>query len=81
MTIVTQQILSLAERDVLFRVRQCAYEPCRRWFDGNNPKKEFHADKCRNKAYHSDLTPETILKKRKYMRNKVREWRQRNLAK
>jgi hypothetical protein len=78
MIIVTQKILSLAERDVLFRVRRCAYERCRRWFDGKNPKKEFHAEKCRNNAYYSDLTAETIQKKRKYMRKKMREWRQRN---
>lgn len=81
MTAAMQQVLSLAEQNVLSRVRQCAHEPCGRWFDGRNPKKEFHTEKCRNRTYYADLTPATIRKKRKYMKRKMREWRMRNLPK
>jgi hypothetical protein len=81
MTAAIQQVLSLAQRNLLSRVRRCAYEPCGRWFDGRNPKKDFHAEECRNKAHYADLTPETKEEKRKYMKRKMREWRTRNLLK
>jgi hypothetical protein len=71
---ITHAALHLAERGVLWKVRQCPI--CRVWFESRDRRKRACSRRCKEKAYNSDL--DWRLRRRRYMRLKMREWRKLN---
>ena len=57
------EILLFAEKGILWRVRRCAYDPCKQWFYAKSGKKIFHSKNCAKRA--SQLNPEVSSKRRK----------------
>ncbi len=67
-------VVSLAERGLLYRLRQCEREDCGRWFEGPE-KKKFHSLACRKRAFlESDRGKEWRKEyQKKYMADMRRE--------
>jgi hypothetical protein len=52
-----QEILSLNDRDVFWRLRTCEHGPCAKWFYARWKNKRFHSKKCARDAEFAALTP------------------------
>jgi hypothetical protein len=82
--IAVQEILSLYDRGLLFRLRLCmdgrlrpfADESCDTWFYADrNRKKLFHSKRCQNRAAYAALTPEEKKKSNKKAKRRMRKQR------
>lgn len=72
---IVHQIVSLAEHDLLKRVREC--KQCKDWFYANRIMKQFCSKKCAK--LHWNTSPNGKAALRPYMREYMREWRKKNL--
>jgi hypothetical protein len=78
------KLLHLAERGLLERIRQCAWQDCHKWFFARFSHKVCCSGRCQQR--HVRSTPEGKKKKREYMQRyraetKQREKRQREIYK
>ena len=71
-----QAILYAFDRGWLSRLKRCAYEPCGRWFDTRDPRKQFHSTNCKKRSY--DKSPQGKQRKRAYMKAYMRDYRKQN---
>ena len=65
------EVLYALDHGWLSRLRRCAYERCRLWFDAKDPRKKFHSAACKKASYNA--SPKGRKSRRLYMRRYYRD--------